>query len=177
MGNLIEDFLKNKEKLPYPPEIQKGIYLHKAIDEFTDAHPVFREAKKIFQPVARLYSGAFVDVVMDYFLANDPKIKSETEWKLHSEKVYSALENHWEWLPISLKNILPKMKTDNWLYNYRHDWGMKYSLQHILNKAQYLDKETPVFQIFMDNKKSLQDYYNDFFPDLQQFANNFNLRN
>jgi acyl carrier protein phosphodiesterase len=39
-GNMISDFVKGKKKYGYPPRILAGIDLHRAIDEFTDDHPV-----------------------------------------------------------------------------------------------------------------------------------------
>ena len=44
-GNIIGDFVKGKEKLTYPVAIQKGITLHRLIDEFTDTHSITKQAK------------------------------------------------------------------------------------------------------------------------------------
>jgi acyl carrier protein phosphodiesterase len=42
IGNFVADGIRgNKYKL-YPIEIQVGIKLHREIDTFTDAHPIFR---------------------------------------------------------------------------------------------------------------------------------------
>jgi len=91
VGNMIGDFIKNKNRQDLSEEIQQGITLHRAIDAFTDVHPKVLEAKTVFQPIVRLYSGAFVDVVFDYFLANDPKIKSPSEWREFTSHVYAVL--------------------------------------------------------------------------------------
>ncbi len=72
-GNMISDFVKGKAKYTYPGGIQNGIQLHRLIDEFTDGHPVTAEAKNYFRPQYRLYSGAFIDIVYDHFLALDSK--------------------------------------------------------------------------------------------------------
>ena len=46
IGNFVGDGVRgNKYKL-YPKEIQIGIQLHRAIDTFTDAHPIFRRCTK-----------------------------------------------------------------------------------------------------------------------------------
>ena len=70
-GNIISDFVKGKKKFNYPSRIQAGIMLHRLIDNFTDEHAATREAKEFFRPHYRLYSGAFIDVVYDHFLATD----------------------------------------------------------------------------------------------------------
>jgi acyl carrier protein phosphodiesterase len=77
-GNIISDFVKGKKKFDYPSRIQAGINLHRIIDNFTDQHEATREAKEFLRPHYRLYSGAFVDVVYDHFLANDKTVFSNS---------------------------------------------------------------------------------------------------
>ncbi|SIS82870.1 Acyl carrier protein phosphodiesterase [Chryseobacterium ureilyticum] len=166
VGQFLEDFIKNRDRFSFPKGIQDGITLHRAIDTFTDSHPAIHEAKKVFAPLVRLYAGAFVDVSMDYFVANDLSLHSLAEWKAHSLRVYRVLNSHEEWLPENFKKMLVKMEHDDWLYNYREDWGIKFSIQNVLNKAKYLEKDIPVFEAFLNNKKILQECYDDFFPDL-----------
>ena len=88
VGQFLEDIIPNRDRFSYPEKMQQGITLHREIDTFTDAHPELHEAKKIFSPLVRLYAGAFVDVSMDYFLANS---LSDEVLKNHSEKAYRAL--------------------------------------------------------------------------------------
>ncbi|PKF74532.1 ACP phosphodiesterase [Chryseobacterium sp. PMSZPI] len=166
VGQFLEDFIRNRERFSFPKGMQDGITMHRAIDTFTDSHPAIHEAKKVFAPLVRLYAGAFIDVSMDYFVANDLSLNSPAEWKAHSLRVYSVLNAHKKWLPDNLKRMLAKMEQDDWLYNYREDWGIKFSIQNVLNKAQYLDKDIPVFEAFLEHKNDLQKCYNDFFPDL-----------
>ncbi|MGI9580840.1 ACP phosphodiesterase [Chryseobacterium sp. RRHN12] len=166
VGQFLEDFIRNKDRFSFPKDIQDGITLHRAIDTFTDSHPAIHEAKKVFAPLVRLYAGAFVDVSMDHFVAGDLSLNSLAEWKAHSLHVYSVLNAHEQWLPENFKKMLIKMEQDDWLYNYREDWGIKFSIQNVLNKAKYLDKDIPVFEAFLKNKDRLQQCYDDFFPDL-----------
>src|SRR6476661_6521196 len=70
-GNMISDFVKGNKKILYPLAIQKGIMLHRMIDEFTDTHFATKQAKTYFRKTAGHYAGVFVDVVYDHFLAND----------------------------------------------------------------------------------------------------------
>ena len=174
VGQFLEDFIRNRDRFSFPKDIQDGITLHRAIDTYTDSHPAIHEAKKVFAPLVRLYAGAFVDVSMDHFVARDLTLNSLTEWKAHSLKVYSALNAYEQWLPENLKKMLVKMEQDDWLYNYREDWGIKFSIQNVLNKAKYLDKDIPVFEAFLKNKDHLQQCYDDFFPDLLAHAKGLN---
>ena len=163
VGQFLQDFIRNKDRFSFPQKIGEGITLHRAIDTFTDAHPEIHEAKKIFSPLVRLYAGAFVDVAFDYFLANSLPDKILKE---HSEKVYRVLRNHEEFLPENFLRMLDRMEKDNWLYNYREDWGIEFSMKNVLNKAKYLNKNLAVFEVFLSSKPELQNHFDHFFPDV-----------
>ena len=171
VGQFLQDFIRNKDRFSFPEKIGEGITLHRAIDTFTDAHPEIHEAKKVFNPLVRLYSGAFVDVAFDYFLANS--IPDKTLKDL-SERVYRVLRNHEEIFPENFLRMLDSMEEDNWLYNYREDWGIKFSIQNVLSKAKYLDKNTPVFDVFLQNKAQLKVHFDAFFPDILVEAQRIN---
>lgn len=173
VGNMIADFVKNRDVARLPESIQKGIKLHRAIDTFTDAHPLIHEAKAPFRPLVRLYSGAFVDVAFDYFLANDTTENSQREWQEHSREVYAVLRRYEEFLPEVFKKVLDKMQQDDWLYNYRNEWGIEYSFRNVVNKAQFLDKTINVFPAFLANKDFLREKYEIFFPEIKSFVQDF----
>jgi len=92
LGNMISDFVKGKKQFLYAPPVHKGILLHRAIDDFTDTHAVTQEAKSVFRSAYRLYSGAFIDVVYDHFLALNKKAFPDAEaLQDFSQKTYGQL--------------------------------------------------------------------------------------
>ncbi|TXF77352.1 ACP phosphodiesterase [Chryseobacterium sp.] len=171
VGQFLEDFIRNKDRFSFPKKIGEGITLHREIDTFTDAHPEIHEAKKIFSPLVRLYSGAFVDVAFDYFLANS---LPEKILKKHSENVYRVLRTHEHIFPENFKRMLDGMERDNWLYHYRDESGIGFSFRNVLNKAKYLDKNIGVFEVFLNNKPQLKIHFELFFPDLLAHAKKIN---
>lgn len=172
VGNMIADFIKNNERENFPLEIQEGIRLHRTIDTFTDSHPAVSEAKKIFSPLVRLYSGAFVDVAFDYFVAHHYPLE---DLKNHSLRTYKILWENEKWLPENYKRMLIRMEQDDWLTNYRQDQGIKFSMQNVLNKAKYLEKSIPVFDTFLKNKEPLQFWFDQFFPDILEECKSFSF--
>lgn len=171
VGQFLEDFILNKDRFSFPEKIGQGITLHREIDTFTDAHPEIHEAKKIFSPLVRLYSGAFVDVAFDYFLANS---LPEKTLRKHSDKVYRVLRTHEHIFPENFKKMLDSMEKDNWLYHYREERGIGFSFRNVLNKAKYLDKNLAVFEVFQNNKPQLKMHFERFFPDLRAHAEKIN---
>jgi acyl carrier protein phosphodiesterase len=174
VGQFLEDFIRNRDRFSFPKDIQDGITLHRAIDTFTDSHPAIHEAKKVFAPLVRLYAGAFVDVSMDYFVANDLSLNSLAQWKAHSLHVYKILNENYEFLPENFRIMFERMESEDWLYNYRQDKNIGYSMRNVLHKAKYLDVNIPVHEAFLNNKDFLQECYDDFFPDLLEHAKGVN---
>ncbi|MFT3748642.1 MAG: ACP phosphodiesterase [Agriterribacter sp.] len=176
VGNMISDFVKGKQKETYTTGIYKGIMLHREIDSFTDAHPATAKAKEFFRPAYRLYSGAFIDIVYDHFLANDNVIFSEKELMDFSQETYSILDKHNNDLPLTFKAMLPYMKQHNWLFNYRYKWGIKNSFSGLVRRAKFINDSSAAFEIFEKNYTALQQCYAEFIPEIILFARRrFNL--
>lgn len=72
-----------------------------------------------------MYSGAFVDVVYDHFLATDEKYFTEESLFDFSQDVYKKIDIHIDWLVDKFAFMYPYMKEQNWLYNYRTRWGIE----------------------------------------------------
>lgn len=170
-GNMISDFVKGKAKFNYPDDIQKGIQLHRLIDTFTDSHPTTSAAKSFFRPQYRLYSGAFVDVLYDHFLACDKnQFKDFETLEIFSLNTYRILEKKNELYPQRFQKMLPYMKSQNWLYNYRYKEGIQKSFRGLVYRAAYLNEADVAFEIFNEYYHELENCYNNFFPDLKKFA-------
>lgn len=170
VGNMISDYVKGKKKFDYPADIQKGIILHRAIDTFTDAHPATKKAKEVFRPHYRLYSGAFVDVVYDHFLATDDREFPGSSLLDFSEQVYKMLGEYLHWFPEPFNRMFPYMKEQNWLFNYQEKWGIEKSLGGVVRRAVYLTESDTAFRLFEEHYQLLSGCYRQFWADLQPFA-------
>ena len=63
IGNFIGDFVKGRNLLEqFDSEIAAGIDLHRAIDEYTDSHPVVTQSKNRLRPSYRHYAPVIVDM-------------------------------------------------------------------------------------------------------------------
>jgi acyl carrier protein phosphodiesterase len=170
VGNLISDFVKGKQKFGYPPGIQEGIALHRAIDTFTDEHPATQRAKSFFRPAYRLYSGAFADVVYDHFLATDDTIFTETSLAVFAEQTYETLHSYSRFFPERFASMFPYMWKQNWLFHYRSKWGTEKSFGGVVRRAAYLNDSTDAAVVFETNYDALKQCYLDFFPEVYNFA-------
>ena len=170
VGNMISDFVKGKKKYEYSAAIQKGIALHRSIDDFTDNHQATKAARKIFQPHYGLYSAVFMDVVYDHFLAIDATQFTERSLLQFSLETYKILDDYKSVFPPRFAMLYPYMKEFNWLYNYRTFEGIGRSFEGISHRAMYMSESNTAFLLFKENYNELQIYYNVFFDSLKVFA-------
>ena len=173
-GNMISDFVKGKKKFEFSLTIQQGIALHRAIDQFTDFHPATQEAKSYFKKDYRLYSGAFVDVVYDHFLANDKnEFLNEMELAFFCQSTYINLQKNEAGLPEKFLQMLPYMKEQNWLFHYSSREGIEKSFGGLAKRAVYLSESAIAFSIFNEYYHELENCYQLFFPELKKFSSQY----
>ncbi|MES2777129.1 MAG: ACP phosphodiesterase [Bacteroidota bacterium] len=174
VGNMISDYVKGRKQYDYPADILKGIKLHRAIDTFTDTHEATRQAKEYFRKDYRLYAGAFVDVVYDHYLANDTScFNTEADLQETASFTYDTLQSHLDLLPDKFRPMLPYMKAQNWLFNYRYYSGIEKSLMGVVRRSRYLEDSTKAFASFELYYEELKECYDVFFPDLKKMAEEF----
>lgn len=119
LGNLAGDFVQGVALDTLPEDLQAGIALHRAIDQFVDAHPVVVAAKARLEPPFRRFGGVLLDVFFDHFLARD--------WRHHGDgrplpaflaDVHGDLRAHYAVLPAPLQRVAPRFCADGWLEGY-----------------------------------------------------------
>lgn len=167
---MISDFVKGKKQYDFPPLVQEGIRLHRQIDAYTDSHPVTATAKQFFKPAVGAYAGAFVDVAFDHFLAVDTMELSEKDWKLTCEGIYAQLKAQSDLFPEKFARMFPYMERQDWLFNYRHNWGISNSFDGLSRRAAYLTGNEPAMEAFTQHYNELAALFSVFFPDVKKMA-------
>ncbi|CAM3096155.1 acyl carrier protein phosphodiesterase [Flavobacterium frigoris] len=119
IGNFMADGIRGKHFENYPLEVQKGIILHRAIDTFTDAHPVFRQSTKKLHSRYHHYSGVIVDVFYDHFLAKNWVKYSDEDLETYVTTFYRSLNDNIPILSERTISIMPYMIKQNWLLSYQ----------------------------------------------------------
>jgi acyl carrier protein phosphodiesterase len=174
VGNMIADYVKGKQWQEYDPGIQQGIQLHRAIDNFTDTHPVTMAAREYFQPSCGRYSAVFIDIVYDHFLATDPIIFTDETLPVFSKEVYTVLASHHEILPPVFRQVFRHMQQYDWLYGYRFMDGIYKSFSGIVHRAKYLDVTADApYAVLMEHYETLAAHYRTFFPELVAFVKTY----
>ena len=120
----------------FPTDVQKGIILHRAIDTFTDAHPIFRQSTKRLHANYHHYSGIIVDIFYDHFLAKNWNTYSDEKLEYFIERFYQSLKDNYESLTLKTQKMMPDMIDNNWLLSYQTIAGIENVLVNMDNRMK-----------------------------------------
>ncbi len=174
VGNFIGDFVKGRSLIEqFGPDIARGIELHRAIDEFTDRHPVVAKSKNRLRPTYRHYAGVIVDIFYDHFLAHRWDEYHDEFLPDYAERMYSLMDQHQAILPEEVKYMMPYMTRGNWLVNYARLEGIHRALTGMARRSRHgAQMEFAIKDLKTDYELYAQEFAT-FFPELHQYARNW----
>lgn len=170
IGNFIADSIKGKKYLNYSEELQKGILLHRSIDTFTDQHPLVRQSTKRLHENHGHYSGVIVDIFYDHFLAKNWKQYHPDPLGEYVSQFYKLLETNLEKLPPNIQNMLPIMKSNNWLLSYATTKGIDTILEQMSRRVKH---KNSMHTATVDLEKHYTEFereFSIFFEELRAFS-------
>ncbi len=170
IGNFIADAIPGNRFSHLPKEIQQGIFLHRQIDTFTDAHPVVRKSKRRLHERYGHYDGVIIDIFYDYFLAKHWQQYSQIPLQLYSQRVYELLQANFQILPEKTQQLLPYMIQQDWLYNYQYLEGVQRVLIGVNKRTQGRSKMDIAINDLITLEKEFYTDFRQFFKDLRIFS-------
>lgn len=165
VGNFIADHLRGNHFEGYNKKIIEGIHLHRRIDTFTDSHPLFKSAKRVFYNGFEKYSGVLVDIYFDHLLAKNFNRYSEIPLKLFSEKVYAVYRQHIDILPPHSSGFLEYVLKNNIYTAYGSQEGIEKVLFHLSHRLNHNIRLDHSIQLFQENELLLDGYFDLFFKE------------
>ena len=155
IGNFMADGIRGKQYEAFPSEVRKGIILHRAIDTFTDSHPIFRQTTKRLHTQYHHYAGVIADVYYDHYLAKNWSRYHDQELSEYTHAFYKSLYDNYAILTAKTKELLPSMVKYNWLLSYTTVEGIDAILKQ-------MDRRTPYRTDMHFSAAELQLYYTEF---------------
>lgn len=173
IGNFIGDFVKGSQMNAYSHKIQKGIRLHRAIDSYTDKHPIVMESKKRLRPQFRHYAPVIVDIFYDHFIARDWEHFHTVPLKAFTAIFYQTMTDYAAMMPQKVNDTLLFMKRENWLYQYQFMEGIQKTLVGMSRRTTFKSNMESAISSLEAHYQDFEKEFRSFFPELQTFAINF----
>jgi acyl carrier protein phosphodiesterase len=177
LGNFLGDFVKGHDWEKHPRGVQRGILLHRAIDSFTDNHPLTDRSVARIRPFARRYSPPFVDILYDHLLAIHWEKHTTELFDDFAQTTYSQLENRVSEMPPILQERLPKMLAGKFLHGYRSREGLDWVLNRFTHRLTGQFDPQAISDAFFEEIDGFSEDFNGFFPELVAHARLFLAQN
>lgn len=170
LGNFMADEIKGKSYQTYPEEIQKGILLHRAIDDFTDHHPlVSKGAHRFFDAVGH-YNSVVIDMIYDHILAKNWDDYCDVDLSIYAEEFYLLLETNQHVLPKKISKVVPFMIEHNWLLSYADIENLRDILKQMNHKTKHDTELHKGVDIYLNHQAEFEDEFTSFFEDIRSFC-------
>jgi acyl carrier protein phosphodiesterase len=177
LGGLLGDFAKPRDDHLFPAVVRREIRLHRAIDAYTDAHPLVLGSKALFRPGARRFSGMVLDVLYDHFLASGWSRHSDENLDAFIARFYAHLGTTPLPLPRRLARVAPLLIAQDWLGSYRSLAGVERAVDGMSHRVSRGGEQ---MRAGLDDVHlhydALRERYEDFFPELARFVADERLR-
>jgi len=171
IGNFIADHIRGNKYESFSKEIQQGIFLHRAIDTFTDAHKIVRKSKRRLHARYRHYDGVIIDIFYDYFLAKNWANYSEIPLAVYTDAIYHLFDKIKLDLPLKSQQFIKYMIEYDILFNYQYKDG----IEKVLNGMNHRTKGKSQMNLAIEDLKvlerELEEDFTLFFKDLMAHTN------
>jgi acyl carrier protein phosphodiesterase len=171
LGQFIADSVPGKQLENYPAAVQTGIRLHRAIDTFTDQHPVVRRiTQRLREAGYGKYAGVISDMFLDHFLAQNFAEFSTKTLAGFTQRAYAVLQAHEAEMPPRVQQFFPHLVQHNWLLGYAETEGIRRALSGLSRRASTgSGMETAVVELER-NYAAYEADFRAYFPELQAYV-------
>jgi acyl carrier protein phosphodiesterase len=170
LGGVMGDFVRGTPDLALPARVRDGIYLHRAIDVFTDSHDEVRAARERLPAPFRRYAGILLDMWFDHCLARDFANWSARPLADFSAGLRDEMHAAMPILPDTLKRFLGYMDANDLPAGYLQPEAIGKALRGISQRLSRANPVADAMPLLLSEDTMLRGTFERFFPQLRDFA-------
>src|SRR5262245_47471951 len=114
VGNVLADILPIGAQRALPESFQNGMARHRAIDSFTDHHPIYRQSVARLVPPFRRFGGVVIDVFYDHLLTTSWARYSTVPLPEFVARFHADVEQCREHIPRDALVLFERMRMAGW---------------------------------------------------------------
>jgi acyl carrier protein phosphodiesterase len=118
VGGVTGDWIKGLLPGALPPDLARGVALHRAIDSHAESNAGFGASRHRISPSRRRYAGVLVDIFYDHLLARDWASHHPQPLAEYAGRTYALIAARHTELPTAAQPALRLMASEDWLGNY-----------------------------------------------------------
>ncbi len=169
-GGLEGDFYRGPIGEDLDPALARGIKLHRAIDAYTDSHPVIVELRRQFPPSIRRYAGILIDLSFDHYLTVNWSRYGTLALRDFNQSVYQTLAEHETQLSPGARRMMKRLVEYD-ILNCYHDWNAVTATA--TRVGERFRRGNPLLNVHVQLepvRDKLEPAFLDFYPQLRTFS-------
>lgn len=169
VGNLLGDFARGIDQELLPAAVKAGLHNHRAVDRFTDAHPLVREMKLGFSPERRRFAGIAMDIYFDHLLISHWEKFESRDLKPLITEFYQRMSDGQDLMPgENMRRVTRRMIEFDWFGSYREIDAVAESLDRVAGRIRFANQFDNAIEDLLRHHEMIRDGFFEFYPQLQQ---------
>ena len=172
-GNFIADAIKGNSYIKWPVNIQKGILLHRYIDNFTDTNHHYLLGKRRFYKKFPKIGGIVNDILYDHLLWKYEHKNQTLQLNQKIIRFYKILDDFADKMPEKINHLYRYMRRDDWLNNYQHEEGIRKILKNMGKRINYSKNLELSFEIYKNSSLDFEKEFELFYKEIKEKTSSF----
>lgn len=168
VGNFMADAVKGRDLSKWPPDIEKGLRMHRQIDSFTDNHPLTLQGRRRLWEHCGKYAGVALDLFYDHAIAHRWDELSDEPLAAFTARMYQLLEAHIHLMPERTRHMLPYIIRNDWLTSYARIEGIARALDGLSRRVPGGEALVGAEKILAAHRSEFEEECLRFLPELQK---------
>lgn len=169
-GGLLGDYYKGPLRGDLSPSLERGVRLHRAIDAYTDSHPVLAQLRRELPAELRRYAGILIDLSFDHYLSRHWARYSDIDLPEFNSRVYRTLVAHESQLSEGARRMLAGLLQHDILNLYTRWDTVPATAARIGTRFKRHNPFLQVDQKLAPLRDTIEQAFLEFYPQLQGFS-------
>lgn len=173
MGNYLGDLLRGKELRALPLAVQRGVEMHRAIDQVTDDDPDVRALNKLVAVRHGRYAPVLTDIGFDYYLCKNWDQFGPEPFPEFSVSTYQNIIDARPLMNEKVAGYATNMAREEWLRLYTTHEGMNKVFHRLKGRLSKPELLVGVDTLLTDFAVEFNETFLLLFPRLQKLADGY----
>lgn len=169
VGNLLGDFARGVDTGSLSAPVHAGLLNHRAVDRFTDNHPIVLEMRQSFSRRRRRFAGIALDIYFDHLLLQHWDRFERRPLDELISAFYQRMQDGQELMPgADMRRVTRRMVDYDWFGSYRELDAVAESLDRVASRIRFNNRFDNAIEELRRNQRLIEQGFLEFYPDLQR---------
>jgi len=169
VGNLLGDFARGVDADALAPPVRAGLLNHRAVDRFTDNHPLVMEMKRGFSRERRRFAGIALDIYFDHLLIDYWERFEQRPLERLIGGFYRRMAAGQALMPgQDMRRVTRRMIEHDWFRSYRELDAIAASLDRVAARIRFANRFANAIEDLQRNDELIRQGFLEFYPQLRR---------